>query len=566
MNVALVGGGPAAEAVRAALSDTDLSVESSRVRALGSADLAVVVAPAGSETLPRANDVARRSGTPWVSIEIGGIGGVPIEEVDVALAGYTPETGCFDCLRTRVSASDPERAAEASADRSAVRFGGALAGRELVTVLSGGESELLGGLIEVPYATRALLPVPGCACEPDSPRVDLGRYEERSVEESVSRAERAVDPRVGLVEGIGEAESFPVPYYLATLRPTPFSDASAASQAAGVDAGWDRAYMKALGEALERYSAGVYRTEGFERGTPSEVDRAVAPEAFARGEPVDEPIPWSEGERLDTGEVVRLPAEFVRFPPPERRFDGAITTGLGLGNSPVEATLSGLYEAIERDATMLSWYSTADPLALRVDHEGYETLARRARSEGLETTALLVTMDVDLPVVAVAVHREDVWPRFAVGSAADLDPVSAARSALSEALQNWTELRAMGPEKAEEQSAWIGEYASYPDTAREFVSAEATVPAADVGPEEPPTGSAALESVVGRVVAAGLTPYVASVTPRDVRSLGFEAVRVLLPEAQPLFTGDPVFADRARTVPGTMGFEPRLDREPHPYP
>ncbi|WP_331233411.1 YcaO-like family protein [Natronorarus salvus] len=566
MNVGLVGSGPAAEAVRAALSDTDVSVASIPIGELPSTDLSVVVALAGSETLSRANEVTRRSGTPWISIEIGGVGGIPLDGVDVAVAGYTPETGCYDCLRTRVSASDPDRAEEARADRSAVRFGGALAGRELVTVLSRGESDLLGGLIEVPYTTRRLLPAPGCACESEPSQVEFDRYEARSVEESIARAERAVDPRVGLVGEIGEAESYPVPYYLATLRPTPFSDASAASKAAGVDAGWDAAYMKALGEALERYSAGVYVDERFDRGTVPETEGALSPEAFVRGRPIEESIPWVTGERLDTGELVRLPAEFVQFPPPERRFGGAITTGLGLGSSPVEATLSGLYEVIERDATMLSWYSTADPLALDVDHEGYETLSRRARSEDLGTTALLVTMDVDVPVVAVAVHREEGWPRFAVGSAADLDAVSAARSALSEALQNWTELRAMGEERANEQSAWIGEYASFPEAARGFVSAEPTVSATDVGPAEVPEGAGELESVVEGVVEAGLTPYVASVTPRDVRSLGFEAVRVMIPEAQPLFTSEPVFAERAREVPETMGFEPRLDREPHPYP
>ena len=49
-------------------------------------------------------------------------------------------------------------------------------------------------------------------------------------------------------------------------------------------------------------------------------------------------------------------------------------------------------------------------------------------------------------------------------------------------------------------------------------------------------------------------------------SLGFEAVRVLVPAAQPLFTGEAYFGDRAREVPGSLGFEPRLEREPHPFP
>jgi ribosomal protein S12 methylthiotransferase accessory factor len=55
-------------------------------------------------------------------------------------------------------------------------------------------------------------------------------------------------------------------------------------------------------------------------------------------------------------------------------------------------------------------------------------------------------------------------------------------------------------------------------------------------------------------------------TPRDVAQLGFEAVRVLVPTAQPLFTGEAFFGERAREVPPDLGFEFRPDRGHHPYP
>jgi ribosomal protein S12 methylthiotransferase accessory factor len=68
------------------------------------------------------------------------------------------------------------------------------------------------------------------------------------------------------------------------------------------------------------------------------------------------------------------------------------------------------------------------------------------------------------------------------------------------------------------------------------------------------------------VEAAGLSPVVARLTTRDLATLGFEAVRVLVPGAQPLFTGEPFFGDRAREVPRSMGYEPALDRPYHPFP
>jgi ribosomal protein S12 methylthiotransferase accessory factor len=182
-------------------------------------------------------------------------------------------------------------------------------------------------------------------------------------------------------------------------------------------------------------------------------------------------------------------------------------------------------------------------------------------------TALLVTQDVDVPVVAVAVHREDGdWPRFAVGSDAALDPERAATDALAEALQNWMELRSMGRADASDEDGAIGAFADFPRAAGAFLDADGPVPAGSVGPDEAPTGEARVTALVDRVTDAGLTPYAARVTTRDVERLGFEAVRVVVPDAQPLFTDDPVFGERARTVPEQLGFEPRLDRRHHPYP
>jgi ribosomal protein S12 methylthiotransferase accessory factor len=48
--------------------------------------------------------------------------------------------------------------------------------------------------------------------------------------------------------------------------------------------------------------------------------------------------------------------------------------------------------------------------------------------------------------------------------------------------------------------------------------------------------------------------------------MGFEAVRALVPAAQPLFTDEPYFGERAERVPRELGFEPRLDRDHHPFP
>lgn len=574
MDVHIVGGDPVREAVVAALEDTEVRVREGEPEGVADGDLAVVAARAGSDAFDRANEAAIEGGTPWITVEIGGVGGRSVEGVDAAVAGFPGiEPGCYDCLCARVESTAGDGGGEdGEVPRHVARLAGAVAGREFVSLLAEDGRSIMGQVVELPHNRRRLLPVPGCDCGGERDR-ELGRDDDSlGIEAAVDRAEAAIDDRIGIVTTIGEVESFPAPYYLATVADTtPFSDASAAENAAGVAEGWNPAMMKAVGEALERYCAGVYREDDFRHAPPADLERAIPLADLVRPEDApaidpDEERRWVEGEELSSGEGTYIPAAAVQFPQPGERLVPAITTGLGLGSSTVDALLSGLTEVIERDAAMLSWYSTYDPLGLAIEDEDFEALARRARGEGLSITPLLVTQDVDVPVVACVVSRDGEWPRFAIGSAAGLDANEAARGALEEALQNWMELRSMGEEGTDAASGAIGEYASFPDRARELVSAGDRVPAVSVGPDPVPSGRDALEAVVERVEESGLTPYATRLTTPDVANLGFEAVRVVVPGAQPLFTGEPFFGERAKEVPGSLGFKPRLDRAFHPYP
>jgi len=587
MTVELVGSGPAADAVAAALDDAEASVDRTESAAFDAGTrLVAVVDRAGAATFERVSDRARDAGVPWLAVELGGVGGVPV--VDASVAAFDPEGACYRCLAARVeSNADPDADPAAAPADATARFAGAVAGRRAAQLLDPAEADPLGTVVELPHTEREFLPVPGCDCGDGRDRVLDRGHLDRDVERSLSRAERGLDDRVGVVQQVGEAESYPAPYYLAQICDTSaFADATASRQAAGVDPGWDAAFMKALGEAYERYCAGVYRSREFKTAAATELADAVAPSEFVRPESwvggedgVDGEVhgtsdrpggdraerPWVRGTDLVTERPVSLPAEVVHYPPPERTIRPAVTTGLGLGNASVEALLSGLYEVVERDATTIAWYSTFDPLGLAVSDPGYERLAARAGAEGLDATALLLTQDVDVPVVAVAVTREE-WPKLALGTAAHLDAGRAARNALAEAVQNWVELDGMGREGAAETDGAIGHYADRPPVVDAFVSPETTVDAAAVGPETVPEGGAHLDAVLDRVVDAGCAAYAARTTTRDVQRLGFEAVRVVVPSAQPLFFGDPYFGERARSVPVDMGFEPALDRDHHPYP
>ncbi|ACV48332.1 MULTISPECIES: YcaO-like family protein [Halomicrobium] len=573
--VDVVGSGPATESLLATLDDLDVSIDHREAPAVDSADFAVVVDETGAATFETASEQARDGGTPWLAVELGGVGGRPV--VPAAVTGFDPDRECYDCLCGRIEANTTA-AAEGGEDPgpATLRVAGAVAGEAVADYLAAGsartdaDSSVLGHVVELPHRKRRFFPLPGCSCGGERETTIDRSHATVDTEQALERAERALDDRVGIVQQVGEAESFPAPYYLAQLTDTSgFSDVTAPRQAAGVAADWDGAFMKALGESYERYAAGVYTAAETTTATAASLDDAVAPEAFVApddaGADATTELDWIGARNLATDESALVPAELVFHPPVGSHVRPPLTTGLGLGSSGCEALLAGLYEVIERDAAMLSWYSTFEPLGLTVDDDVFGTLYERAASEGLTVTPLLLTQDVDVPVVAVAVHRDE-WPSFAIGSAADLDPEQAALGALEEALQNWMELRSMGPEQAAEASGAIGEYADKPDRAVDLLAYDQTIPAEAVGPDAVDDGEAELDALVAALSEAGLTPYATRTTTRDLDELGFEGVRVLVPEAQPLFLGDAFFGERAETVPTELGFEPRLDRPHHPFP
>ena len=570
MTVGIAGAGPAVEAIDAALSDVNVSTERQTALDVGAFELGIVVDVAGSAAFERVNDVALETESPWIAVELGGIGGVPV--TDTAISGFDASTGCFACLETRVRSNvDPAEQPTEAPPPATARFAGAVAGRAAAAYLDAETDgpDVFGHVFEIPHERRRFLAVPNCDCG-GAPSQTLVRTDtEREIAESLALAEQGIDERVGIVSEVGEVDSYPLPYYLARNAETSdFSDASAPSQAAGVALDWNEAFMRALGEAYERYAAGVYRTKRFREATFDELDTAVPPTSFVTPTPPDQETTrrWVEGENLATGQAVHLPASLVVYPPPDEDIRPATTTGLGFGNGGVEALLSGLYEVIERDAAMLAWYSTFEPLGLTVEDERFNTLAARLEAEGLSVSTILLTQDVDVPVVACGVHRDGEWPQFALGSSADLDPAVAARSALTEATQNWLELRRMGPERATEAGGAIGAYAEFPASVQSFINPVGSVTAGNVGPAEVPSGEAELKTLIERVIDAGMTPYATRLTTRDLATLDFEAARVLVPEAQPLFLGEPYFGQRLESVPAELGFESRPEKSFHPFP
>jgi ribosomal protein S12 methylthiotransferase accessory factor len=228
------------------------------------------------------------------------------------------------------------------------------------------------------------------------------------------------------------------------------------SQGKGLDV--DAAKASALGESLEAYHAEfndcLVRLESYAemcRRLPT-----VEPERLPLSQRTVytpwQPIPWTEGRDLLSGEPVWVPYELVHANACLPRVPGSgcfvcSTNGLAAGNTPAEATLHGLCEAVERDACALwerrSWEDRRDTgleLATVRDAPCRELL-ERFDSADIDVLVWDVSSELPLPCYRVIVLDRQADPVLApypaaFGAGCHPDPGVALCRALTEAAQS----------------------------------------------------------------------------------------------------------------------------------
>ncbi|WP_237106092.1 YcaO-like family protein [Nonomuraea sp. MG754425] len=422
-----------------------------------------------------------------------------------------------------------------------------------------------------------------------------------------------VDPRTGLIThvldlpvGAGEPEIFNSSVRLA--------DTAALGTASCYDnnggAGLTRAAARgaAIGEGLERYCAAFTRPERLTVTTwralsdgdhppPRPADFAL----FHPGQPErtprfddDTPVAWTPAYSLTRAAWTHVPACLVHLPytrqggeVAEHVAGPAISTGLACATSRAEAVLSGLHEAIERDAFMISWLRELplDRVDLLSDPSVADVYTARLRRPGLDYHVLDMTRDLGVPAFLCLLldHRQDP-PIACAGGAAHHDPARAVLKALLEAAQTREWARHLCRTRRGAVPPAPGELRTFEDHVFHYASGcsrqalepfldrpEAPIPAG--GP--PPAGHrAAVESLVARLAAAGLEVLVTDLTTPDVAACGYHVVKVVVPglqplyadESQPMLGGHRVYAEHPDApCPRPRGPED-LNREPHPYP
>lgn len=434
--------------------------------------------------------------------------------------------------------------------------------------------------------------------------------------EALMRAKRFVSDQVGLISEVVFIETAPdePSVYWVQSNPAQFGPlagrrAPNLGSAASIDP--NRAIIKAVGETIERYCSAFYDEDELVLSPFNGLGNpAVPPEHFSLfsarqyaepGFPFspftrDTPVRWVTGYSLIHDRATSVPASFVYVPydrvPTEPVLKDQISTGLACGTTFASALLKALGEAVERDAYTIVWQnrlrcphidldSVDDPLIRR--------LVKALQRLAIKLHAVLLTLDIPIPVILILMTRSDGPPWTIVASGADLSAKRALLLALEEAC-----LAIIGMSRS---AAVVGDYrpaADYSDvtnldrhglshaldsrlrSAVTFLTEPTEVVQLD-GLRDLSTGSPAVDL---KTALEEIRPFVSDVvwvdvTTRDVDEVGFKVVRVIVPELQPIDIDHRrrhLGGRRLYDVPWRLGLLPKPQNEaqlnplPHPFP
>ena len=543
--------------------------------------------------------LAHAVGAPSLSAHLDGLTAV------IGPAVLPGETACWECDRLRRLALSPQprvdHALQASllAARPPSRertylapvpesLGHAVALAALDLLRSGAASRFAGvtvvqHVVELETTRHTALPMPWCdVCGGARARLDVGRDPPesldtaRTTDELRRRLAGVVDPRSGIVRQLeidrpnsAVTPDLPITATAVLGRYTEgvHCPAHCGTPSAGAGKGGTpvEALLSAVGEAVERYSAGRFRVHDLRRApvaamTGDFIDPArlalYSDEQYARPDfphvrlAPHTAIDWTLGRWLDDGAPVAVPAlpVYYNYPvAPDAYFCQVTSNGLAAGASRDDAALRATLELVERDAFMLTWLARRPGRRLLLDRPIDPTadeVTRQLAERGVQLELYLLDVGLAVPVVlSVGLGDGARWPGATVALAAHLSPRIAVRKAILEQAHVGPYLHRKMiagltiPDQPDDVRT-LEDHAAYyfpPSRADAFAFLGAGAPLAARDLDEPDDLS--LAALTRTITAAGLRVAVVDVTAPDLAATPFRVARAVGPEFQQIHFG-----------------------------
>ncbi len=461
---------------------------------------------------------------------------------------------------------------------------------------------LLWNLRDVDLQLRSLLPVSGCSeCSrlPEDcperawialqPRVmsHPGSWRAReALIDSSTLEKQAVDPLFGVIKHVDSQPDTLI--RSVALVPVPGTGAFRLEPGIGRATKLELSRRVAMLEALER-SAGFVpggKQPALSASYREISDQALdprrlvlfAPDQYAQpGFPFtpfdeDQRYLWVWAYSFRRQRPVAIPEECAYYGPRSLRGHGEqdpwlvreISNGCALGNCLEEAILHGIFEVLERDAFLLTWYARLTPRCLdleSVSDRQILLLKDRLWKQGYETWAFDITREFGIPTVWIMVVSRDNDPallKTLSAAGCHIDPEMAIRSGLIEAAAFIEQAQSTYAGEREqalqllEDSSRVREMDDHmllyalPEAFERlrflFEHAHKPVPLQEAFPDYPRVKretdlTEGTRRVLNAILQQGLDVLVFDQTTQEQQQLGLRTVRVLIPGTLPMSFG-----------------------------
>ncbi len=391
--------------------------------------------------------------------------------------------------------------------------------------------------------------------------------------------------------------------YVATVNSKLVKQNTYAQEVYGTGTSFDErnARLRALGEAIERYSLAAYKTLHLVYADRQTLHNALDPGTVVNFSSVQLKNPrfrrcrvaansrfnWIKAKTV-TGKELFVPAQLIFVPyifarsEPRLRF--SISTGAATGTTLTEALFRGICEVIERDSFMIYYLNKIPVTEIKTLHgtdDLREVTAYLARYK-LETRIFNLTTDVEVPVfLCVLIDRTGVGPAVSVGAKAGFHAQRTILGAIEEAMHSRLWVRAemyrlakvgflIPPDSSDVLSRSLLWSKTEMIDKLSFWLNTPKVINADELPSNPDELTWLTRSVKA-IHALGYEIFYVDLTPEEIANDGIFVVKALIPDLHPLYLDEKykyLGGARLVDVPLKLGLgnsSHTLNKVPHPF-
>lgn len=375
------------------------------------------------------------------------------------------------------------------------------------------------------------------------------------------------------------------------------------SSGCGVDV-YD-AYISTIGETIERYCPSLFRTNQMKKASYNDLKvPAVEPSKFAlfsreqialfkeRNELIQEfdantEVYWDNCVDLTTGKTLYCPCTFIYLPwqnDPRPIFYG-VSTGLAAHTNYIKSVLTSLYEVIERDSFVLTWFQKIVPPKIYISNDIGKYISKLFPVD-YKWHLFDITYDLGVPsVFGICVGTADFGNFIAVGTATRSTKGEALKKVIQEIAQtipyfrytilnnrtissdDFAELKDF-----ERHSVFYLKHPEYRTVFAPWIEAQPSMNI-DINEMSSLHSEDKVLEIVSRLKKLDYNVLLKDLTTPDAFECGMYCTRVIVPQLLQM-TGAylyyPLGGNRLYEVPRKLGYESHnyenLNKYPHPFP